>query len=427
MAVLKMLFRLVLLALFLSPFVLPVMMIQREPLVSAGETAIFDDISDAKDVLKRFDPRLMSAERETKISVRAGDISRAVGAAFARFTRVNTKVDAMPGGIWLAASAELPIPDTFLGKYLNVEAIIEESDSELVVSELSVGAIPIPAWIIKPFTIYALDWFMGSGKGEPVYASIRSVDVTGDLITVGFQPPPNLVADVKAAAGKALHFGNADAVRAYYRTIADVSRANIGRTLSLADYLGPLFAVAEERSKSKSPIDENRAAILALAMYFGDSRFELLLRGVKTADISDGDFDTGEVKLERRHDWVQHFVTTAAIQIAAGSGISNLIGEAKEVNDAEGPSGFSFTDIAADRAGVRFAEVATRSESSARKLQRTLSNAPRESDFFPKVGDLPEGLSEAEFKAGYGDLDTPTYNAMIRKIDRRIEEVALYR
>lgn len=424
-AAVKMLFRLFLLALFLAPIVLPLLMIQREPLVEASENTIFDDIGDAKDVLKRFDPRMMSSSQETKVRVTATEISRAVGAAFARFSSIRTKVETRYDGVWVAGTAKLPLPDTFLGRYLNVEAVVAESDEELVVSELCIGSVPIPSWIIKPVTIFALDWFMGDGKGEPVYASIRSVRVDGDLITIAFQPPANLVADVKAAAGAAIHLGNAESIRAYYRAIADVSKRQA--PTSLASYMGPLFAVAEERSRTRSPIDENRAAILALAMYFGDARFELLLRSVDTKDIDDGDFSSSSVKLERRHDWVQHFVTTAGIQVAAGSGISNFIGEAKEVSDADGPSGFSFTDLAADRAGVRFAEVATRSESSARRLQRTLSAGAREADFFPRVGDLPEGLSEAEFKAAYGDIDSQRYNAMVGRIDARIATVELYR
>jgi hypothetical protein len=423
MFVLKLLFRLFLLVLFLSPVILPVLIIQREPLVTAGEGTIFDDIGDAKEVLKRFNPRLMSPTGETKVTVRASEISKAVGAAFARFSRVRTRVEAMPGGVWIGGTAELPIPD-IIGRYLNVEVMIAESDSELVVSELCIGSLPIPSFIIKPVTIYALDWFLGDGKGEPTYASIRSVRVDGDNITVAFQPPATLVADVKAAAGAAIHLGQAESIRAYYRAIVDVSRSRA--PVSLAAYMGPVFALAETRSASRSPVDENRAAILALAIYFGDSRFELLLRDVKTGDISDGDFDTDDVKLERRHDWVQHFVTTAGIQVAAGSGISNFIGEAKEIQDADGPSGFSFTDLAADRAGVRFAEVATRSDASARKLQRALGAGAREADFFPRAGDFPEGLSEAEFKSAYGDVDTPRYSAIVAKIDRRIAAIALY-
>ena len=424
-AIVKRLFRLFLLVLFLAPIMLPFLMIQREPLVEESETAIFDDIGDAKDVLKRFDPRLMSASSETTVSVTASEISKAVGAAFARFSSVRTKVETRYNGVWIGGTAKLPVPDTFIGRYLNVEAVIAESDEELVVSELSIGSVPIPSWIIKPVTIFALDWFMGDGKGEPVYASIRSVKIDGELITVAFQPPPNLVADVKAAAGAAIHLGNAEAVRAYFKAIARVSR-NQAPT-SLACYMSPVFAVAQERSRGKSAVDENRAAILALAMYFGDNRFELLLRDVKTGDIDDGDYPSSQVKLERRHDWVQHFTTTAGIQVAAGSGISNFIGEAKEISDADGPSGFSFTDIAADRAGVRFAEVATRSESSARKLQAALADGATEAEFFPKVGDLPEGLSESQFKSDYGDLDTPKYNAMVDKIDARIASVPLYK
>lgn len=427
MAVVKMLFRLVLLVLFFAPLLLPVLMLQREPLVLESESPLFDDIEEAKQVLKRFDPRLMTSAQETKVTVTASEVSRAVGAAFARFSRVRSRVEALPDSVWIGGTLELPIPDTFLGRYVNVEAVIGESDTELEVERLSIGVLPIPAWIVKPLTITALDWFMGDGKGEPTYASIRSVQVDGERITVAFQPPPTLVADVKAAAGKALHLGNTESIRAYYRTLTQTSLARAGGSVSLASYMGPLFAVAEERSRTNSPVDENRAAILALAIYFGDSRFELLMRDVRTAEFSDGGFDTGQVKLARRHDWVQHFVTTAGIQVAAGSGISNLIGEAKEIDDADGPSGFSFTDLAADRAGVRFAEIATRSEDSARRLQRTLSAGVSEADFFPRVADLPEGLSEGAFKAAYGDIDTERYDAMVAEIDRRIAKVPLYK
>jgi len=370
---------------------------------------------------------MMSAAQLTTVSVTDREITKAATAALSRFGRAAAKIEARPEGVWIGGTAELPIPDTFLGRYLNVEALIAPSDSELVVSELSIGSLPIPSWIVKPATVFVLDWFMGEGKGEPAYASVRAIQVSGGRITVAFQPPANLVADMKAAAGRAIHLGNAESIRAYYETVTQVSRRHVITPVSLSSYMSPLFAQAEARSRTRNPVDENRALILALAIYFGDSRFELLLRDVKTADFSDGGFETGEVKLQQRHDWVQHFTTTAALQVAAGSGISNFIGEAKEISDADGPSGFSFTDIAADRTGVRFAEVATRSEASARRLQARLASAVTEQDFFPLVADLPEGLSEFEFKAVYGDVDTEIYYAMIRRIDRRIEEIELYK
>lgn len=424
--VLKNVIRLVVSLICLSPIIVPLLAIERKPLVTESDQEAFGGIASAKEILQRFDPRALSSDVTTKISVSDVEVSSAMGAALSRVGVAYGRVDAAPEGVVIQGTARLPIPETFVGQYLNVEAKIAPSESELDVSSLSIGSISVPGWVIRPVTIYLLDWFMGEGKGEPIYSSVRSVQVSGDMITVGVKPPADLVTDVKAAAGKALKLDNTEAIRSYYLTLFETSLAQSGPTVSLAAYLGPLFGVAQERSQSGDPVAENRAAILALAMYLGDSRFQSLLSTVKTDDINDGGFDVASVKLERRHDWVRHFTTSAAIQVAAGSGVSNLIGEAKEVHDADGPSGFSFTDLAADRAGIRFAEAATASEPSARALQSALASGANEEDFFPRVGDLPEGLSDATFKKRYVDVDSEAYAAMIEQIDARIANIALY-
>lgn len=427
MAFLRIFFRLVLATVVFAPVIVPLLVIESEPLVAESDRLLFDDVRDAKAVLKRFDPRLMDSTRTTTVRVSDVEISKAVGAALTRLAPLRARVEARPNGVWIGGTAELPVSVFFVGRYINVQMVVAPSQSELVVSQLSIGSIGIPSWIVKPAMIFAGDWFIGEGKGEPAYDSIRSVEVNGNRITVAFQPPGNLVADVKAAAGRAVHLGNSEAVRDYYRKLTEVSLAQrTAMPVSMSAYMGPLFKLAKKRSYKNDPISENRSLILALALYFGDSRFELLLRDVKPGDFSDGTFDPGAVKLERRHDWVQHFATTAGLQVAAGSGISNFIGEAKEINDADGPSGFSFTDIAADRTGVRFAEVATRSTPSARQLQSVLSEGTIETDFFPQVSDLPEGLSEVEFKKRYIDIDSEAYGVIIRQIDGRIESLALY-
>jgi len=62
---------------------------------------------------------------------------------------------------------------------------------------------------------------------------------------------------------------------------------------------------------------------------------------------------------------------------------------------AQETEGFSFGDLSADRTGVRFAEVATASKLSARKVQDVLSTAVTESQFFPSNLGLPEDLKES--------------------------------
>lgn len=129
---------------------------------------------------------MMDANTTTKVSVTDDEVSMALGAALSRFAFIKGRVEATEDSVAIRGTAELPIPGTFLGRYVYIEAIVAPSDSELAVSSFSIGTIPIPSWIIKPVMVYALDGFMGKGKGEPAYASIRSVAVTGNLITVAY-------------------------------------------------------------------------------------------------------------------------------------------------------------------------------------------------------------------------------------------------
>ena len=118
----------------------------------------------------------------------------------------------------------------------------------------------------------------------------------------------------------------------------------------------------------------------------------------------------------------------AGLALAGGRGIADFIGEAKEVQDATNKaSGFSFTDIAADRAGVRFAEIATGSVDGARRIQALLSRPVGEKDILPKISDLPEGMTAAQFKARYGERDSAAFKRVIADIDRRIGSIPMYR
>ena len=94
--------------------------------------------------------------------------------------------------------------------------------------------------------------------------------------------------------------------------------------------------------------------------------------------------------------------------------------------DAPGGTGFSFVDLAADRAGVRFARAATDSAISAQKLQKSLQSPLKENLFFPNVLDFPEWLSAHKFNLEYRDLKSAEYLAVVREIDRRIDLCPAY-
>jgi hypothetical protein len=133
------------------------------------------------------------------------------------------------------------------------------------------------------------------------------------------------------------------------------------------------------------------------------------------------------LRLRGRVDLAQHFLASAALSATGGAGIADAIGLSKELADSTGGSGFSFTDLAANRAGVRFGEAATSSPASAEGWRRRVRDGFAEDDVMPRVDDLPEFLPDREFRARFGGVGSPPYQALLDEIDRRVSAAPFYR
>ena len=111
---------------------------------------------------------------------------------------------------------------------------------------------------------------------------------------------------------------------------------------------------------------------------------------------------------------------------AADSGAAEALGVFKEVDDSRGGSGFSFADLAADRAGIRFAELATLTPLDAKQHQKRVSQVKSETEFMPRVDNLPEGIMALKLKQEYGNLGSHSYLMINAEIDRRIAACWIY-
>jgi hypothetical protein len=131
--------------------------------------------------------------------------------------------------------------------------------------------------------------------------------------------------------------------------------------------------------------------------------------------------------LRGRVDLAQHFLVSAAVTATAGSTLSDAVGLSKELSDARIGSGFSFTDLAADRAGTRFGELAATSAGGALGWRTRLAAGLTEADLMPAVDDLPEFLPEAEFRRRFGQVGSPAYQAVHDDIERRVAACPFYR
>jgi hypothetical protein len=209
------------------------------------------------------------------------------------------------------------------------------------------------------------------------------------------------------------------ALAAYHKRLVKLNNYGYGARGSLTTVLPELFALAAERSREQDPVAENRALLLVLGAWASGRGMGALL---PEARVHPWRF---LLTLEDRRDLAQHFLVSAALAAAADTTLADAVGVFKEVSDADGGSGFSFTDLAADRAGTRFGERAVRSAESARLLQQQLAGGVAESALLPRIGDLPEYLSEPEFRRRYTAVGSPAYQELMQEIERRLDTAPL--
>ena len=204
-----------------------------------------------------------------------------------------------------------------------------------------------------------------------------------------------------------------------YRVMQAHAAAGDGAGLPLARLLPPLFTLAVQRSAGGSDaLAENRAALLTLALQATGRRLSDLVPAIRAAPQPPG----VTLTLAGREDFAQHFLISAVVALEGGGPLADAIGVYKEVADLRHGSGFSFNDIAADRAGTRLGLLARRDP---QQLQDRLAQGVRESDFMPDVADLPEFLGRKEFLATYGGVDAPPYRHMLADIERRLDALPL--
>jgi hypothetical protein len=187
------------------------------------------------------------------------------------------------------------------------------------------------------------------------------------------------------------------------------------------------FAADSGRHGHTSAVGQNRAAILALGVAIGDQRLARFVgldqnsETVRTAcDVLNG------TTLRGRQDWPKHYFLSAALSVLEHPLVSDAGGLMKEQLDAlTRGSGFSFGDLAADRAGERFAEAATHSEEAAKTIQARLAMGVTVDDLFPPAADLPENLTVEQFRRDYGTVGNQRYRDAVRRLEARLDSCSL--
>jgi hypothetical protein len=392
---------------------------QDEPLVRRTAAFTPEDVERAMRLFEKHDPRRMKTGMLRTMSIRGDDLDLAVNYLANRYGKGSSRIVLQPG--LLAVSASVEVPSNPLGRYVNVKALLRETSKLPVFEELQIGRLPIPNWLADWGLKRALQSLDRADQYQVAADTIRSVSIADGTLRVVYEWRDDLPARVSKAL---VQPADSERLRIYQERLSTWTRQPaLGRTVSLAVVLAPLMALAMERGGVGDPKAENRALIAVVAFYVNGKGLTAIVPGAR--DWPQPVAKT--VTLNGRTDSPQHFTVSAALAAHAGSPLSDAIGLYREVDDSRRGSGFSFNDIAADRAGTRFGEIATQSAASARGVQPRVFGGVREYHLMPEVADLPEFMPEAEFKRRFGGIGAPAYQRMMQDIERRVAACPLYR
>ncbi|RJP32713.1 MAG: hypothetical protein C4547_13425 [Phycisphaerales bacterium] len=384
-------------------------------------------------LIRSHSPRVIPPGRTVTLTLTGRDVNLllAWGLSLGSEDR-KARVELEQNEARLLASIRLPVggaSPNYLNATVGGRASMDDGRLRLDVTALQVGRVRVPRvllWLLSPGLA---DRIASDPRLKPALDQIERVEIAPTHLAATYgkiDMPEGFRNDIFGEVGP-----NEQVVAAMRAQFERISR--LGRRLPppderFATFLQAAFRLAHERSASADPVVENRAAVIALGIALGHDVIGEFVTGIPGESVPPQSLRlTRMVPLRGRVDWSRHFLVSAALAVLSTEGISYDIGLLKEELDAGGGSGFSFADLAADRAGTRFGHAATRDEVSARAMQQRLAGGFDVDAFVPVMADLPEGLQDDRLEAEYGGTTGQRYRALLAEIDRRIEACAGYK
>lgn len=413
------LIKLSLLLLLLSPLAVAAVVwyaLSEAPLVTQQPTLSHQDIARAKDILRNNDPRYLPPGTSHTLDIAQHDLDLAANYLLQKLARGNARLDLQTDLLRLQMTLQLPhVP---IRSHLNVEAGIATTGGRPQIASLQIGSLNIPTPLAVFLVRQAAGLMYDEAQLDSAIALLQDVRIMPDRLRLTYQWNPVML---EQARDSLLTHSDREALRFYHDRLIDLQSKGIGVRGSVTELLGAMFTEARERSRDHSPVGENIALLTVLGTWASGHNINRLVPGSTRRPKA------FRLKIERRTDFAQHFLASAALAARGDSVLSDAVGLFKEISDTDRGSGFSFTDIAADRAGTRFGELASRSVEDARRVQVLLADGVGEADLMPPARDLPEHLDTQAFKAQFQYVGSPAYQDVMREIERRIDATRLYR
>ncbi|CAN5272056.1 hypothetical protein BH11PSE10_BH11PSE10_18850 [soil metagenome] len=392
--------------------------LQTAPLLPRPAALSASDIQRAKDFLRHNDPRQLPPGPLRQVQLGEADLNLLLGHLALRSPLLlAADVRLQPGIAWLRASVALGATSL----WLNVDAKLQQAARLPNVERLRIGRLPVPAFIANWALRRARLQFQDEAEAQLASELIEHIGFGAQQLQMSYRWQADsldrMLTNLWPAAEQ-------QRIRLYQARLAELAASHQpGGAVSLSELLPPMFALARERSAAQGlavAAAENRAAVLTLALHANHRSWAQMMPAARSWPA----IRPLTVTLFGREDFPLHFLISAVLAIEGGGPLADAIGVDKELADARSGSGFSFNDIAADRAGSRFGLLATEAPL---RLQAAMVAGLKERDFMPEVADLPEFMHEQDFAQRYGGVSAPAYLAMMKDIEARLDAMPLFK
>ncbi len=387
--------------------------------VEPGARISRDDLVWAKQLFEKSVPRARTTDTLQTLELSEEELNRLLNYAVVVRPVSGVSADLEEGKALVNAS--LRVPRNPFGSFLNVSAEFTQHGRKLELSGMQAGSLPLPSFLGRGALWVAQRWL----RQDPAYTALmdamQGVVVTENHLSLDYHWRPELLTLMERKGAEVL-VGPDEKQRLL--VYADFVRRTMARYPNkseqpVREVLAEVFGFAQGRGGVAAA--ENRAAYTALGAYVAGVSLHQLLEG---RGRSTRRAPPVLLTLHGRRDAAEHLLIAAALSANGGSRLANALGLAKEEEDAQSGSGFSFTDIAYDRAGARLGELATGPQAA--RVQAGLAKLANDAALAPVFSDLPEFMPESTFVRRYGAVGSPAYLAQIREIERRLGGHPLY-
>lgn len=415
------------------------------PLLKPNPEINAQQVTQARAALSRIARQVKGNEEKLDVVINQNEIDGL--ANLAAQTLKRTRIEAFIQGQQLTTAVSFQPYQQRPQLFINAYCTFYQSTLEFRAEYCQIGQLPIAASIANWLISKGLTKVLGADLGSSFVEISKNIEIRNDHLRLFIQRPEqfnkhklkqSLVAVSQNVTSDYLGLSlNAQSFHQYIQVLQSLERPK----QSLAFYTQKLFAEVKQRTeilRAKSiinpnaegarsadliEIEENRAAIWALSSFFGDARFAEYA-GLKFGRSSQSKYVPS---LSGRKDLALHFLYSAVLDQIGGSDFGFKIGELKELNDSDfGGSGYSFADLAADKAGILFSQQLTKSQRLAQRSQHILASSSDESVYFPSIENLPENLSYQQLSQQIGTVNSSEYQQMTSLVTERIKALSLY-